>query len=493
MEQTACVDIQALPLQLLLRAHADWRHKPAVVVDRDKPQGVILWVNREAHARRILPGMRYAAGLALARDLRGGCVDDAAIDAAVETVLQRLWSFSPQIEPAAAEPGVFWLNASGLSPIFPSLRTWAASIREDLLEEHLRAVVGVGFSRFGSYAAAKASGRNVLFGSLEEEQRHIRRIPIERILRDANLRDTLLKLGVVSLGQFIDLPAEGIRKRFGAEAEALHALARGAGWTPLQPREIFEPVELHTDFDWPEEKVERLMLRLGRMLQDALAELARRHEILNTAEIALLLDNGLEQHERIAPAAPTRDRHQILLLIRLRMERIELPAGVCEMILRAEGVPIVEGQLEMFREARRSYDDAQRAFATIRAEFGNDAVLCAELQAGHLPEAQYDWKRLETLGTPQPARDTTPGLVRRIYTPAVQLPPRERHEPDGWMVAGLREGPVEEVLGPYYVSGGWWRREKTRAYHYVRTRSGRWFWIYRDEIRNRWFLHGEVQ
>jgi protein ImuB len=41
MDRTACVDIRALPLQLLLRAHPDWREKPVVVVDRDKPQGLM--------------------------------------------------------------------------------------------------------------------------------------------------------------------------------------------------------------------------------------------------------------------------------------------------------------------------------------------------------------------------------------------------------------------------------------------------------------------
>ena len=42
--------------------------------------------------------------------------------------------------------------------------------------------------------------------------------------------------------------------------------------------------------------------------------------------------------------------------------------------------------------------------------------------------------------------------------PAVPLPPRPRHEPDGWMLRGLKQGPVVRVLGPYVVSGGWWNR-----------------------------------
>lgn len=173
MVQTACVDIRALPLQLLLRAHPEWKARPVVVVDRDKPQGIILWANHHARACRILPGLRYAAGLALSRDLCGGVVGEAEIADAKEQLTQRLWAFSPRIEPAA-ETGVFWLDASGLRFLFPSLEAWAANICGDLRALQFAAVVAVGFSRFGSYAAARANRGNIVFGNAAEERAQVR-------------------------------------------------------------------------------------------------------------------------------------------------------------------------------------------------------------------------------------------------------------------------------------------------------------------------------
>ena len=41
----ACVELPAFPLQLLLKRHPEWVGRPVAVVDRDKPQGVILWVS----------------------------------------------------------------------------------------------------------------------------------------------------------------------------------------------------------------------------------------------------------------------------------------------------------------------------------------------------------------------------------------------------------------------------------------------------------------
>jgi len=66
----ACVDIPALPLQLLWKRQPAWREHPVVVVDEDRPQGKVLWADEKARRLRILPGQRYAHALSLARGLR---------------------------------------------------------------------------------------------------------------------------------------------------------------------------------------------------------------------------------------------------------------------------------------------------------------------------------------------------------------------------------------------------------------------------------------
>lgn len=495
MDRMACVDIRALPLQVLLRNHPQWTGRPVVVVDRDKPQGIIQWANEPARAYRILPGMRYAAGLALCRGLHGGAVSPTELDETVALIGRRLWRFSPRIEPAEREPGVFWLDASGLRHVYPSLEAWIASIRDDLRDTGFHAVIAVGFSRFACYAAAKAATRNLVFQTPEHEREHLRRVPIDRIEIEPHVRDTLLKLGIDTLGAFSDLPPEAIHKRFGPEAADLHRWARGNGWKPLQPSVLLDPPEHATSFDeYPETDVDRLLAVMEGMLEALRAELAERHEALKSLHLALRLDDRREHHEEIAPATPTRDLRQLTTLIRLRLDTLALSAGVVDLTLRATGAPIGHRQLDLFREApRRTLDGAHKAFAKIRAQLGNNAIVCAHLTEGHLPKASYRWDPLRQLSAPNPAPVACRPLVRRIYTPPVELPPRDRHEPDGWLIAGVAEGPVEEVLGPYFVSGGWWLRETARAYHYVRTRSGRWLWIYHDQKRRRWFLQGEVQ
>lgn len=492
MARTACVDIRALPLQLLLHEHPDWAGYPVVVVDVDKPQGVIQWSNSCALEMRILPGMRYAAGLSISGDLRGGAIEDHAVALARDRIIEALWGYSPRVEPFEKESGIFWLDASGLAYIFPSLQDWADQMGRELRGLGYRSVIAVGYSRFGSYAAAKAASAHVVLTSPAQERTRMRHVRIDRLGIDPQVRDTLTQLGIETLGEFGALRVEDVRVRLGVDAAEVHALLHES-WEVLQPREIRDPVESELTFEWPERNSDRLLAAVAQLLQDILAQLKHYHESLDTLEICLFQDDRSRKTELIEPAEATMDTEIILRLVRLRFEALTLRAGIERILLIGHGVECSGGQLDLFTS--RSWDarTINDVFARLRAELGNDAVVCGRLGEGHLPEAQYAFARMETLRLPKPPEITMPGVVRRVYVPARELPGCERRDPDGWLIAGVSEGPVEEVIGPQLISGGWWIKEITRAYYFVRTRRGRWLWIYHDDRRKRWYLQGEVQ
>lgn len=494
MDRMACVNLPAMPLQVLLRGHPDWERLPAAVVDRDKPSGVIQWVNERARAHRILPGMRYAAGLGLARELRAGVVTEAEIALQVARLTRRLARFSPDVEPSDKEPGVFWIDVSALRLLYPSLQEWARLVRSDLHAGGFQSVVSVGFTRFGAYAASMSGARELVFRNVKEEEARQKTVTLDRLGLEQKLRDRLLKLGVRTSGDFMRLPADGIRKRFGIEAQELHRQANGEGWQPLRPAPLPEPVIRRTILDYAEINAERLGVMIAPHLRSMLGDLSERREALRRLRLKLTLDDKSTLDETLMPAAPTLDAEQLLGLVHLRLDSLVLSAGVIELRMHAIGVPATERQLTLFRETpRRDPQAAERAFARIRAELGNDAVMRARLHEGHMPEAQYLWEPVKKLLPAKPGEVKSRQLIRRVYRKRVPLPPSPRHEPDGWIVADFADGPAEEIFGPYVISGGWWTREVARSYYYVRVKSGRWLWVYHDHKRRRWFLHGELE
>lgn len=521
MDRLACVDLPAFPLQLLCRRHPAWAQHPVVVVEEDAPQGRILWVNEKARAARILPGYRYAHALSLAPDLRAGVVSEQEIATSVQAMCERLRKFSPEVEPCADAPGVFWLGAAGLERLFRSLRQWARAIERELREQGYDVSLTVGFTRFGTYAVARSRSQSVtMFEDAAAEHQAARDVPLELLGVDPRLRDHLRRLGVVTVGEFLHLPAGGLLERFGSEAHRLHRLAMGDQWDPLRPRAAREPFEERVLFDDPEKDTGRLEYALEHALEPLLARMAKARCALTRLFIELTLDRPASQatpaaHQRrpsqhldttgshgqalridsIRPAEPTLDIRTMSRLLHLRFEADPPAAGVREVLLRAEEVPATREQLELFaHRPRRDLRAANEALARLRAELGDRAVVKAAVRDGHLPEARYTWEPLREVVLPQPVPDRPRVLIRRIWARPRMLPPQEhRFRDDGWLLGSLEEGPVIRVLGPYIVSGGWWAGDVHREYHFAETRRGDLLWVFYDRRRRRWFHQGRVE
>jgi protein ImuB len=196
--------------------------------------------------------------------------------------------------------------------------------------------------------------------------------------------------------------------------------------------------------------------------------------------------------EAVRPAEPTLDGKQLLELVRLRTEAIDFTVGVVRVALLATGAPATQEQLRLFARPRRDLRAAARAIARVRAALGNQSVVRARLADGHLPEAQFSWEPIDRVTPARPRTAAPPSLVRRIEPVPTPLAARPAREPDGWLLAGLRHGPVESLDGPYLLSGGWWQGEIERDYYFAELRSGRLEWVYFDRKRQRWFHQGSV-
>ncbi len=397
MDRMACVDVPALPLQLLMRRHPAWAAQPAAVVDRDRPQGVVEWVNGPARRAGVQPGMSYATGLSLAGGLRATEVPPGDVAAGVDAIAGLLRRFTPGIEPSRARPGVFWLDASGLQPLFASLVDWARGVWAHLGAAGFRGRVVVGFTRFGTYALARSPCRGTartpgglvgrqaepsgddwraragaeaagwgpdrrtvdearwpdagdavemdrrgadcgvtVFDDAAAERRAARRVPLRRLDVDPALRDDLDKLGVRTVGAFLRLPAAGVRRRFGREAHRLHREAAGDLVVPFQPAPAVEPLARRLDLDAPETGVEGLLFRVKQALDPLLGVMASRRAALAGLELRLRLD---------APAAAPRAE---------RVERIRPAAPTLDVRqildlvrLRVEGLTLSAGVIEI--------------------------------------------------------------------------------------------------------------------------------------------------
>jgi protein ImuB len=512
----ACLDLPALPLQLVWRDEPALRAQAVVVIDEDRPQGTVLWACERARGAGVLPGQRYAHALSLHRALRARVVPVERIEAAITELRAALHELSPHVEPSA-DPGTFWLDGEGLDRIFVDQRTlpgqaWGMAIQRTITGLGFAGTVVVGFSRFATYAIARATrGGITVLRTDADERTAASAVPLARLDIDAKLRDSLARLGVTTLGQMVRLPGGGILERFGRDAHRLYQLAAGERWDPLVPKAPPEAPDEHVIFDDDEQDIERLVFFLKGAIDRLLDRLAARGRALTALHVELTLRRSVKLGRRpetddtdplelradcIKTASPTLDGRALLRLVHLRLTGMPPVAPVHAARVWADDVAATREQLAMFaQKPRRDLRAANEALARVRAELGDDAVVRAVLRDGHLPEASFGWERLSHVQQAAPTAKLVRPLVRRLFGKPQLLPPQARQvRDDGWLLSGLEHGAVVRILGPYVVSGGWWQQhELHREYHFAELRRGDCLWVFYDRNRRRWFCQGAVE
>ena len=531
MPPTACVDVGALPLQLLLRRHPGWKRQPVAVVSEDKPLGTVTAVNRRARTAGVRVGMRYAAALSLVSHLHAGTISPAELAKGVRLIRERLLTISPRVEWGGsgwADPGVFWLEAAGLRRHYPSGAALADTIGRLLRAAGLIAAVVLGHTRLGTCllaqeSVARGGCRPLVVADADGERAAIATLPLDRVPLEPAARDLLEKLGVATVEHFLRLPYAELLRRFGAPVAELRRTACAPS-LPVQGLDAEPPLRQRRRLTYRASDAERLLRHCRVLLDRLLDRLQQGGRAVAELQLQLLLEDGSRRHELIRPAFPTHRRRLLLDLLALRLRALDLTAGVEELALDARHTPLPAGQGELFRTSQRRDPAAgAAALAAIRAEFGDAAVARAVLEESHLPEAQYRWQQVGALPAPRPPAATAPDvpLIRRVLARPQEIAvtgarPRTRRRPrhcgpflvsSGWWYAsaaqpsgGTRHGSLPTVhVRDNHVryargsAGGGHAAPADRAYYLIGSADGTLEWVYYDRLVRRWYRQGWVE
>lgn len=495
MDRLGCLELPAFPLQIALRKHPDWRGEPAAVIERDAPHGLVRWANEAARASGVLPGQRYAAALGICGALRATEIATGEIEQATSLLLTELHHHSPEVEPHPEEPGVFWISGAGMERLFGAPRAWAEQLFARVRHLGFEAKLVVGFRRFTTYACVRGLTRSglVVYDAATDEAHAAALVQLVRLALEPKARDALTKLAVTTLHDFTRLPAGGIRSRFGERAHHLHREATGALDEALAPVAEQIPLASHIDLDFPLVALDGVIAYAEELLQPLCAQLERGGEAVAGLVLRIDLDDRSHVEESIRPAWASCDVDWLMRLVRMRLEGCVLRRGAVRIEVTLARHPRSMEQATLFLASKsRSTRAVARAFAALRAAFGEHAVERARLASAHLPERSFTWERCDALPDPKPRAVLLAPLVRCLYASPVLLPPRSRHEPDGWLLRGVTHGSVQKLAGPYCLSGGWWGSEVKREYYFAELSTGQIAWIYHDVPRRRWLLQGTV-
>lgn len=483
MRRTGCVLIPMLPLQILLRQKPHWAGAPVAVVDDEGPNGRLLFLNMRARQTRLRIGMRQAVARDLLPSLRTALVSEEETRLIVRELITSLQTFSPKVEADTRVLGAFNVDPMGLERLYGGYSNWAQCIHRYLRARHWHGSVAIGFHRYRSLAiamqsSARSAGVTVL-ETPEEEQARSDETALSAFGLPGELCESLRTLGIETLGEFLRIPSGELHSRFGKAARELHELFSDLQ-LPIQPQAFDEPARVSFQIEPPDGDQHRLLFAIKGALHSLFQPIGARGEALQALHIKLQLERAPEQEERIEPAKPTTDAMALLELIRLRLAEVELRGEVEEVELIAETVrtPAEQSRLPG-HEPRVDYNAASAALARIRAAYGEQSVTQARLQEAHLPEARFRWEPVQDVRPAACSAGNHLPMVRRILSKPRPLSPAPPAN-------------IERLYGPYRISGGWWKRLVERDYYYAETKQGDLLWLFYDQPRKRWFLHGRL-
>jgi protein ImuB len=189
---------------------------------------------------------------------------------------------------------------------------------------------------------------------------------------DGDLVPELERLGVRTLGQLAELPADAVADRFGAPGLRARSLARGRD-EPLRPRPMFE--RLRERLDLPHSNSGPQLQRALELLVDRLlARPQRRARTLRRLRLTAGLVSGGSWSSETAMREASAEPDRLRIVLAPKLAGLPAPAEWLELEALGFGSATgIQSSLDEQRERRRNR--LAEAVRQVRATAGPDAVL----------------------------------------------------------------------------------------------------------------------
>jgi protein ImuB len=496
------LELPSLPLQVVERAGIST--EPLVISEGPGQRPLVACANAAAREAGVREGQAVAAAKALAGELKVIERDAAAEREALERIAAWAGQFTPMV---SLESQGIALEIESSLKLFEGHARLTAAIRRGIRDLGFQATLGVAPTALAArlFARAEAHGRPIRSClALAELRERVSDLPLFLLDWPQKTLTHLTDLGVLRLRDMLDLPAEGIARRFGADIVA--CLDRLMGRL-ADPREPYAPpqrfrsrLELPADADG----VEALLFPLRRMLVEL--EGFMRGRGAGVQHLDVVLEHSRKARTRMALdfASPEREADFILAIAREKLGRLTLPAATVALALRADALlPYVPRATTWLPGAEEHAVDRERLLQRLSARLGKERVFGIALADDHRPER--DWApSSRSRGDGNPARAAhAPCLDSRLRG---NDNPRLRgndHPRPAWLLnrphrliarggSPSYQGDLELRAGPERIEAGWWDGEEVRRDYYVAVNPrGETFWIFREHRDpSAWYLHG---
>ena len=416
-----------------------------------------------------------------------------------EKILAGLAEWCLRFTPIAAvdAPQGLILEISGCAHLWGSEKLYLTDILSKLrgLGYDCRAAIA---DTIGCAWAISRYGTQTAIIAPEQHKRALQSLPPVALRLPVELVERLEKLGLMTIGSFIDMPRSALRRRFGAELLLQLDKALGATLevlTPIQPAEPFqerlpclEPIRTRKGID----------IALTTLMETLCTRLTKEEKGLRSAIFKGFRVDGDVQQIEIGTNRPSRDAAHLLKLFEQKTGTLRPDLGFELFVLEAKGVEDYAAALEQLWQLGRAEHekDVAELLDRIAGKIGKKTI------HRYLPAEHY-WPE-RSIKEAASLQDVPDAAWRTDRPRPVHL--LARPEQIEVMVA-LPDYPpllfhykgkpyrVSKADGPDRIEQEWWLEDgEHRDYYCVEDEQGGRYWLFRlgsyAGNNPQWFLHG---
>jgi protein ImuB len=255
------------------------------------------------------------------------------------------------------------------------------------------------------------------------------------------------------------LPRGAAGRRLGTEGLSLWD--RAAGHSPqvlhyVRPSErFFESVEL----EYQVETLEPLLFLLRRFLERLCIRIAAVYRLVAGLHLRLDLEGQDPLVRSLQIPAPTCEVETLFRITSQYLETVRTTAPILGFELEAKPSDPANHQFDLYRGGLKEPNRFFQTLARLAALIGNDRVGIPELVDTYRPDSvRLRWP--DGQWVPLPSRNGEPapriGPAFRRCRPGVPAGVRLEGERPIQIQSSLATGHIQEVRGPWRLSGNWW-------------------------------------
>jgi len=314
---------------------------------------------------------------------------------------------------------------------------------------------------------------------------------------------TLERLGCRTLADVRKLPRGGISRRF--DSELLLALDQAYGLRPEGYPWVHLPETFTAKLELPGrvDTAPGLMFGARRLLVQMGGWLAARHcgvtaFTLHWCHDAMRSrDAGDGGQITVRTAQATQNVEHLTRLLTENLAKVQLLAPAGDLVLNAtEVTPLAKASLSLLPDPRETGEALDRVLERIEARLGKKRVLRPVLTEDLRMEWMNRWQPMNAKRPTTKVRQVTGPQPSWILRTPLKLDVKDERP--------LYQGPLQLLLGPERVEGGWWHRvtneegqrnlNVARDYWVALSPYAGALWIFQQRLPHgamaSWYLHG---